>query len=306
MKGRPDLGDIVLLVDDSPGTLSVLTEALEEAGLTVLVARDGPTALALLERVEPDLVLLDAVMPGLDGFETCRRLKQDPRFATTPVIFMTGLTDSADVVRGLAAGGVDYVTKPVDCEALIARIAVHAANARIVAEAREALDASGRAVLAMDADATLLWASPRAASLAAPVLEAIGRDGQTRGAVAEWMARSAAQPVSLGRPYRLLLGEEAGIELAYIARTPKGASLLRVTPLDGETQAARLSARLGLTAREGEVLAWLADGKSNRDIAEILALSPRTVTKHLEQIYAKLGVENRTAAVAMALRNLET
>ncbi|MEL6794881.1 MAG: response regulator, partial [Pseudomonadota bacterium] len=114
--------EIILLVDDSPDTLTTLTEALESAGLTVIVARDGASALAIVERVEPDLILLDALMPDMDGFETCKRLKDDNRFAATPVIFMTGLSGSDDVVRGLSAGGVDFVTKPVDHEVLIARI----------------------------------------------------------------------------------------------------------------------------------------------------------------------------------------
>ncbi|MEL6211458.1 MAG: response regulator, partial [Pseudomonadota bacterium] len=163
--------DIVLLVDDSPETLSMLTDALEAAGETVLVARDGETALSLIERIEPDLVLLDAIMPGLDGFETCRRLKRHPSMQAIPVIFMTGLSDSAHVVRGLEAGGVDYVTKPVDPDALIARIAVHVANARIIAEARTALDTAGRSVMAFAENGRMQWATPRAQDLVGRYVE---------------------------------------------------------------------------------------------------------------------------------------
>ncbi len=295
--------EIVLLVDDSPETLRMLTEAMEEAGLTVLVARDGQAALDLLGRVDPDVVLLDAVMPGLDGFETCRRLKADPRFAATPVIFMTGLSDSADVVRGLAAGGVDYLTKPVDADGLVARIAVHAANARIVAEARAALDAAGRAVMALEDDGTVLWASPGAERL---IGEAGGEEAGAADLGAElsgWLVESGRRPVSDTRPLEILTGAGARVELSYLTRTAKGAHLVRVMPSSDEPPAKRLAERFGLTRREGEVLTWLAHGKSNRDIASILALSPRTVTKHLEQIYAKLGVDNRTSAVALALQS---
>jgi len=300
---RPRPRDIVLLVDDSPETLGMLTEALEQAGLTVIVARDGETALGLVDRIEPDLVLLDGVMPGLDGFETCRRLKRDPRFSVTPVIFMTGLSESENVVRGLTAGGVDYVTKPVDCEALIARIAVHAANARIISEARMALDESGRAVIALDGDGGLQWASPRAVSVLRGVTEACG--AIAGASLAGWIARTAGRSVSDLRPHRIETPDGGGADFVYLARTAKGAHLVRIEPVRREPRGERLSARLGLTPREGEVLAWLAEGKSNRDIASILSLSPRTVTKHLEQIYAKLGVENRTAAVALALRCLD-
>ncbi|MEO0623027.1 MAG: response regulator transcription factor [Pseudomonadota bacterium] len=297
--------DIVLLVDDSPETLGMLTEALETAGLTVLVARDGETAIGLLDRVAPDLVLLDALMPGIDGFETCRRIKQDPRFAATPVIFMTGLSESADIVRGLSAGGVDYVTKPVDCEALIARIAVHAANARIVAEARTALDMAGRAVLALSPEAEVQWASPRAEALVDGLVAGPATPVSTRHGLADWLERSAAQRLSELRPFTLDRPGGAGAELAYLARTEKQSHLVRVAPMRREPPGDQLSRQLGVTPREGEVLSWLADGKANRDIASILDLSPRTVTKHLEQIYTKLGVENRTAAVAIAIRALE-
>ncbi|MEL6480792.1 MAG: response regulator transcription factor [Pseudomonadota bacterium] len=296
--------DIVLLVDDSPETLSMLTDALEAAGETVLVARDGETALSLIERIEPDLVLLDAIMPGLDGFETCRRLKRHPSMQAIPVIFMTGLSDSAHVVRGLEAGGVDYVTKPVDPDALIARIAVHVANARIIAEARTALDTAGRSVMAFAENGRMQWATPRAQDLVGRYVEPMAPEAAL---VAAWTSRIADQPVSAVRPLELPLvpDDDGGVSLVYLGRTTSGALLTRVSPRRTQAPGEELARRLGLTPREGEVLGWLADGKANRDIAAILSLSPRTVNKHLEQIYAKLQVENRTAAVALALRALE-
>ncbi|WP_333489964.1 response regulator [Acidocella sp. MX-AZ03] len=97
--------DLVLVVDDTPETLGLLTEALETAGLTALVATSGEAALETLLHVTPDLILLDAMMPGLDGFETCKALKALPALSPIPVIFMTGLSDTAHVVRGLEAAG---------------------------------------------------------------------------------------------------------------------------------------------------------------------------------------------------------
>ena len=92
--------DIVLVVDDSPDTLSFLTEAIERSGATVLVAVGGDLALDLVEEITPDIILLDAVMPGMDGFETCRRLKAKGRLAHVPVIFMTGLSETEHIVKG--------------------------------------------------------------------------------------------------------------------------------------------------------------------------------------------------------------
>ena len=120
-----------LVVDDSPETLGFLTDALEGAGFTVLVALQGTSALRLVEEITPDIILLDAVMPGMDGFETCRRLKQKNALAHVPVIFMTGLSETEHIVRGLEAGGVDYVTKPIVPDEMLARMQVHLANARL-------------------------------------------------------------------------------------------------------------------------------------------------------------------------------
>ena len=108
--------DIVLVVDDSSEALGFLSRALELANITALVAIDGASALELLKNITPDLVLLDGVMPDMDGFETCRRLKANKQTAHLPVIFMTGLSETQHVVEGLNAGGVDYVTKPIVLE----------------------------------------------------------------------------------------------------------------------------------------------------------------------------------------------
>jgi DNA-binding NarL/FixJ family response regulator len=199
--------EVVLVVDDSPETLRMLTDALDQAGMTVMVALDGSAAMKVVEQITPDIILLDAVMPGFDGFEACRRLKSEPALSHVPVVFMTGLSETEHIVRGLEAGGVDYVTKPIVIEEMLARIRVHLANARLIRRATE------------------------------------------------------------------------GVSTAHELRKD-----------------------FKLTSREVEVLSWLSKGKTNRDIAQILGLSPRTIDKHLEQIYAKLGVENRTAAAAMAVK----
>src|SRR5580704_673003 len=155
----------VLVVDDTPETLHLLTDTLDQAGFTVLIATDGEAALDLVDQVTPDLVLMDALMPGISGFETCKRLKQDKLLSDLPVIFMTGLSQTEHVIEGLACGGVDYVTKPIVLEELLARIRVHLGNARVTYESRAALDASGRFLLATDRAGRVLWCTPKARQL---------------------------------------------------------------------------------------------------------------------------------------------
>ena len=164
--------DTILVVDDTPETLGFLTDTLDHAGFTALIATDGESALRLIEQITPDLVLMDAVMPGLNGFETCRRMKRNKMLAHLPVIFMTGLTETENVLEGLAAGGVDYVTKPLVVDELLARIRVHLANARVAAGTRAALDATGRFLLATNASGRLLWCTPKARQLLADLFPA--------------------------------------------------------------------------------------------------------------------------------------
>lgn len=216
MHTEPADNGIILIVDDVPDNLALLSDALDAAGYMVLVALNGLSALSRIERRKPDLILLDAMMPELDGFETCRRIKAMAEMADIPVLFMTALNDSEHVVRGFEAGAIDYVTKPIVCNEVLARVASHLRTARILQVARKA-----------------------------------------------------------GKAPSLTLDD-------YPAQD-------------------RLIRRFQLTEREIEVLRWVACGKTNKDIGDILGLSPRTVNKHLEHIYVKLGVETRTAATSVAL-----
>lgn len=115
----------ILIVDDMPVNLRVIVDYLEGCGFRIRVARSGERALKRVQYDQPDLILLDVLMPGIDGFETCRRLKADAATRDIPVIFMTALTDPEDKVKGFEAGGVDYVTKPLHQEEVLARIVTH-------------------------------------------------------------------------------------------------------------------------------------------------------------------------------------
>lgn len=207
--------NVVLIVDDVPDNLSLLHDALDEAGYKVLVATNGESALARARQALPDVILLDAVMPGIDGFEVARRLKADFSTQHIPIVFMTGLTETEHVVAAFAAGSSDYVTKPIRPPEVLARIAAHLRTARQLQEARNPLE-----------------------------------------------------------------------------------------NLDDDTVMTRLTSLFRLTPREAEVLFWVIKGKTNKDIGDILGTSPRTVNKHLEHVFEKLGVETRTAAANMALSRL--
>jgi DNA-binding response OmpR family regulator len=294
----PSPRDIVLLVDDSPETLGFLTDALEQSGFSVLIATSGQAALGIVERISPDLILLDAIMPGMDGFETCRQIKANPSVTQVPVIFMTGLTETEHVVHALDSGGVDYLTKPINIDELRARIRVHLSNARSAQSARVALDAAGRHLIALRGDGSLLWSTPQASRL---VSDATGRDDGL-----ETVTRAIADTMKTGRnlardtAFTLPQEGTANLHITYLGSMGADEFLFRLTQANTQREDEQLRQAFGLTQRESEVLLWIARGKPNRDIGEILGLAARTVNKHLEQIYVKLGVENRASAAVKA------
>jgi DNA-binding response OmpR family regulator/DNA-binding CsgD family transcriptional regulator len=294
--------DLALIVDDSPETLRLLTDALDSAGMAAMVALDGASAIRVVEQITPDVILLDAVMPGLDGFETCRRLKQDGKVADVPVIFMTGLAETEHIVRGFEVGGVDYVTKPIVIAEMLARIRVHLTNARLTQSARAALDVSGRYLFAVDHLGKTVWATPQAQKLLAnDVSDATEKKIELPLSWLEWLGQIYKGTTNLKSPPAAPLVQNDKLRIHYMGRLGADEFLLRLARDTASDSVGEFSKQLGLTSREGEVLSWLSKGKTNRDIAQILGLSPRTVDKHLEQIYAKLGVENRTAAAAVAV-----
>lgn len=310
---------VVLIVDDVPDNVAPLHDALDDAGYTVLVALDGESAIRRASQALPDVVLLDAVMPGIDGFEVARRLKADPATAGIPIIFMTGLTETEHLEAAFAAGSVDYVTKPIKPREVMARMGLHLRQARQAREgalersqARHALDAFGYATITVRAgDGRLLWQTPLARDL---LRQHCGGDAvHAPDAVLHWLRRHLADAQALREPPRLTIdngprrltfrlhqrvGDEDGDPLG------QGDWLIVMQESSDESAFSALSQAFGLTAREAEVLYWVVKGKINRDIADILGASPATVKKHLERIHAKMGVETRTAAAAMAIQRV--
>ncbi len=173
---------VVLIVDDTPDNLALLSDTLRADGYAVLVALSGDDALKCLARVTPDVVLLDAMMPGLDGFETCRRLKLDRRHEHLPVIFMTALAESEHVVQGFRVGGIDYVTKPVRPEEVCARIAAHVQRSRAQRYADAVLGLDARAAVIVDGRGGDPLAEPAGRAAAGRLRPARARGGPVGGA----------------------------------------------------------------------------------------------------------------------------
>ena len=298
MKSNPKNNGVVLIVDDDPDAISMLNAALSEANMTALVALSGEQALTIARRIRPDLILMDAMMPGMDGFEACQKIKSDTVIAHIPVVFMTGLSASEDMVKGFDSGGIDYVTKPIDLKALIARIRAHLVNSRIAVGARQALDTLGQNSLAVDTEGNILWSTPNTHSL----LAGYGADQQwisdkLPAYIAPWLESGALEPLLIADLSQPLLVKTMDKELSE-------ERLLVMEPANKPKEEDLLREKFELTPRESEVLVWISRGKTNQEIAIILDFSPRTVNKHLEQIFRKLGVENRTTAAAASLKYL--
>jgi DNA-binding NarL/FixJ family response regulator len=292
----PLVRGVVLVVDDQPETLALLSEVLGNEGYTVIVAVDGRSALERARMITPDVVLLDARMPGMDGFEVCLRMSADASLAGVPVIFMTGLTESEHIVKGFRAGGADYVTKPVKPDEVCVRVEAHLKRAQAQRRADMVVNAGGRAAIIADSDGQVRWHSSRAAAYLARYLEG-EQPGELPAAVVRWMRQ--AEPSS--RPYEVALGQA---RLSIRLAGPAGADgwILTLVEFDDEASINDFVERFELTPRQAEVLLWVSRGKTNRDIGEILDMKPRTVNKHLEHIFPKLGVETRAAAAATALQ----
>ena len=315
---EPSVRPRVLIVDDLPANLGVLLGVLDGAGYEVLVATSGEGALARLDYMQPDLVLLDVNMPGLDGYEVCRRLKADRRWREVPVLFLTAQDDPADKVRGFAAGAVDYVTKPLHAGEVLARVCAHLkirSLQQALAEKNELLETAiarrweaeaqlqqslDRAVLLVDAGGRLEFCTRLARRLLERYFPAHPDPGTLPAPLGGWLSLEGAASTWQ------VEGEDGRLEAQLFAPGPSGTCvmLLLEERLRGVNSPARLL-RLGLTAREAEVLYWAAYGKSNQEVALIISASLNTVKKHVANILIKMGAETRLTAALHAADLLE-
>lgn len=291
----------ILIVDDVPENLGLLHESLDQAGYRVLVTTDGLSAIEIAHRCLPDMILLDGNMPHMDGFESCLQLKASPITQLIPVIFMTGLSETEHIVKGFQVGGVDYVTKPLNIEEVLARVKTHLAHAKLLQQQKQVIDATEVAIIALDIQGEMAWQTDKATLFLNQYLQ--DQSGFKLG-LKQWFAdikkdkdnkkRMSCTYSTLTQQLQLILltpwQDDLSTTKNYLVQIKISSTALSIEDI--------LKYCPQLTQREAEVSHWLALGKTNKDIAEILELSPRTVNKHLEHIFEKLCVENRTAAVA--------
>jgi DNA-binding response OmpR family regulator/DNA-binding CsgD family transcriptional regulator len=292
----------VLVVDDTPANLGLVLESLGSAGFRVLVAESGARALELLAQQSVDLILLDMVMPGMDGMAVCERVKQQPKWKDLPLIFITAVDESAQKVRALEAGAVDYISKPVHPPEVLARVRTHLElraarlslqqqNSRLEAEIALRLDAEAqlaqsldRALLIADQDGRLIFQTLRATHLLFKHLS-----NHLPGRLPPEFATADRYSGAAGTLllHRFMEKGNDALTVLYLIEEHAPPGPVELT-------------KLGLTPRQAEVLYWIAQGKTNAEIAIILGTSPRTVEKHVEQLLERLQVENRVAASARA------
>ena len=169
-------GEQILLVDDNPINLQILYKTLQGSGYRLLIAKNGETALEIAARVHPSLALLDIMMPGMDGFEVCRQLKENPETADVTVIFLSALDDSVAKVRGFAVGGVDYIAKPFQSDEVVARVRTHIKihrlelqlarrNSELEEENQQILNAVDEGIIGLDRDGRITVFNPAAARI---------------------------------------------------------------------------------------------------------------------------------------------
>lgn len=300
----------ILIIDDTPDNIAVLFDLLREAGLRVLVCESGEAGLEAAGISPPDLILLDIMMPGLDGFATCVALKRLPDLARVPIIFMTALSDGADKVRGLEMGAVDFITKPVFPAEVLARVRTHLelrALQRELEDRNEILDqaiqqrlaaehalhrALDRPVLVVDAADRITFITRPAARLLAAFADCLPESATTLPAPLR--ALRYEPEVTLPVP-------SGGILQARRSEPPRenGVIMIQLEEQPAPSSPQRLM-QLGLTPRETEILFWIAHGKTSPEIGVILGLAKATVKKHVENILPKLGVETRLSAALLA------
>ena len=289
----------VLVVDDSPESLGMINMALDKAGIAVLIALNGQQAMNVLDQITPDVILLDAVMPVMDGFECAHEIRK--KLPLAPIIFMTGLSEVEHIVKAFDAGGNDYIVKPIHPEELLVRIRQHTNSTRMLIEAQKALDSMRQHVFSIDKNGRVLWATPEAQALLNQYQQQENcEDLNLDDRLNRWLPNG-----QIGHDLALPLQmQNLVLTVHYYKQTEEDEYLLKIQSPNVEIDPVILEESLSITSREAEVLLWLAHGKTNREIAEILEMSPRTVNKHLEQMYPKVGADNRTAAASIAIQTI--
>jgi len=300
----------VLIVDDVLDNLAYLHDALDESGYMVLVANSGHTALQRAYDAQPNVILLDAMMPEMDGFETCRQLKANSLTRHIPVIFMTGLTEAEHVAAGFEAGGVRLCDQADTAQGSTGAYCFTPAN-------RQAHESSAQCFRCIwpsghcrdTARWKIVWQSPLARQWMQRYFyeSGIHTVDTTPEPILHWLLnmQQIKGSTTTVQPLNIIKGSSR-LTLNLADDNSDEQWIVLLSEESDEAQIHALTTTFGLTKRESEVLYWAIKGKTNRDIGDILGTSPRTVNKHLEHVFTKLGVETRTAAASYVASKLRT
>jgi len=326
----------ILIVDDSTEDLRLLATRLRRANYVVIESQSGEDAIALTFQTQPDLILLDVLMPGMDGFTTCQRIKAVPQSAEIPIIFLTSLMHTTDKVRGFEVGGVDFIVKPPQFPEVLARIENHLALRRSRLELRE-LNQQLEEVMqkrTVELHNESLWRRQYEQEVD-KLLEVVQHQGRQLATLMQFcMERRTDGHPDFNKTFTELSLNYFNLirtHLRFIELHVGSLSTHAVAPLISEhlTAATQLldtidtqlqqvttplplfanpsaegqSALTKLSAREYEILCLVADGRANADIAEMLCLAEPTVRVYRSRIMGKLQLEDAAALIKFAIKH---
>ncbi|MCI0396587.1 MAG: response regulator transcription factor [Chloroflexi bacterium] len=325
---------IILIIDDNITNLKVAVDYLQAYGFEIIVARNGATGIERARFARPDLILLDVQMAGLDGFETCRRLKANLETAAIPIIFMTALSDPLDRVKGLEAGAVDYVVKPIEEAEILARVKTHLALRELQAQLQQQNEQLEERVrertAALEAeiaqrkrsqeekehlfdlvhqqseqlrDLTNLFVENQQQhnqDLAQVVNEEIGRELTLLALRLEQVRQILVKQVGLSQALNEV---NAALDILQGVRQQTQQVTSELTQLPSNNQSLLANPLLNLSTREVEVLQLLVQGRSNAEIATLLVLSKSTVSTYRQRIMDKLDIHDLPALVKFAIQH---
>ncbi len=303
----------VLVVDDVPTNVDVVLSHLTGAGFRVLYAGSGARALKQLERHVPDIILLDIKMPGMDGIETCRAIKNRAEWKDVPIIFITGADELSQKLAAFGAGAIDFVTKPILPEEVEARVRTHLRIRELQTELEKKNQAlSDEIELRLDAekqleaklDQAFLIASHEGGILfstrQANILMHAFFPSESIAALPEVVFRWLTTP-DRQKPLVIHGSAKGDLQIDHLASSDSRMLALLRLEQRNSSWGPKALCTLGLTPREAEVLYWITEGKTNPEISAILDTTLHTIKKHNNKLFAKLGVETRMAAARLAM-----
>lgn len=297
---------IVMIIDDTPENLALLSDTLSDAGYRVLVATDGESALEQIDYLQPDIILLDVLMPGIDGFETCQRLKSKPQTAAIPILFMTALSELDKLLQGFDEGAVDYLVKPVRPPEVLARLEVQLKQLQNIQRAETVVNNSPYAALVLDNTGIITWVSAAGLHWLCEFYqllpEQIKIGTELSKPLLDWFKVQIQLSNNNDSSDFNQVINDVHFTVKLQRRVHNSEYLLVLEKYSNQWNVESVKNSLGLTLREAEILMWISKGKTNKEVGLILESSPRTVNKHLEHIFEKLGVATRAAAVSIVMQ----